>query len=194
LTEHVWTNTVPERLAGTPVLAGRFDLDREAVCPAGGLGGSIPLCQAHGRAGQAPARPVLRLCGPLIPEGAAAVGQRPGRRLASQSKDGPSHSWWGTSPSRCVCPRGCGRCGWVDRGIARRPLVQSLDRLGQYSLGRVRSNQVFYFAPRRQPKRGRPRSYGQKCRVDQWVKRTPSQLRHQSTALKIRGKERSMRV
>src|SRR5918999_91883 len=74
--------TVPERLAGTPVLAGRFDLDREAVCPAGGLGGSIPPCQAHCRAGQAPARPVLRLCGPLIPDGAAAVGQRPGRRLA----------------------------------------------------------------------------------------------------------------
>jgi hypothetical protein len=44
----------------------------------------------------------------------------------------------------------------VDRGIASRPLVQSLDRLGQYILGRVRSNQVFYFAPRRQPKRGRP--------------------------------------
>jgi hypothetical protein len=47
----------------------------------------------------------------------------------------------------------------VDRGIASRPLVQSLDRLGQYVLGRVRSNQVFYFAPRRQSKRGRPRSH-----------------------------------
>jgi hypothetical protein len=51
------------------------------------------------------------------------------------------------------------RQGWVvDRGIARRPLGQSLDRLGQYILGRVRSTQVFYFAPRRQPKRDRPRN------------------------------------
>ena len=82
----------------------------------------------------------------------------------------------------------------VDRGIASRPLVQSLDRLGQYILGRVRSNQVFYFAPRRQPKRGRPRSYGQKCRVDKLVKRFPERLQYQTTTLKIRGKERTVRV
>src|ERR671915_820382 len=82
----------------------------------------------------------------------------------------------------------------VDRGIASRPLVQALDRLGQYILGRGRSHQVFYFAPRRQPKRGRPRSYGQKCRVDQLVKRTPSRLQHRTTTLKIRGKERTVRV
>ncbi len=56
------------------------------------------------------------------------------------------------------------------------------------------SNQVFYFAPRRQPKRGRPRSYGQKCRVDRLVKRFPERLQHQSTPLKIRGKERTVRV
>src|ERR687896_1241463 len=43
--------TVPERLAGTPVLAGRFDLDREAVCPAGGFGGPIPSRQACHRSG-----------------------------------------------------------------------------------------------------------------------------------------------
>jgi hypothetical protein len=82
----------------------------------------------------------------------------------------------------------------VDRGIASRPLVQSLDRLGQYILGRVRSNQVFYFAPRRQPKRGRPRSYGQKCRVDKLVKRFPEWLQHQTTTLKIRGQDRTVRV
>ena len=46
----------------------------------------------------------------------------------------------------------------VDRGIASRSLVDSSDRLGQYVLGRVRSNQVFYFAPRRQPCRGRRRT------------------------------------
>src|SRR5438067_6145995 len=82
----------------------------------------------------------------------------------------------------------------VDRGIVSRPLVQSLERLDQYVLGRVRSNQVFYFAPRRQPKRGRPRSYGQKCRVDKLVKRFPERLQHQTTTLKIRGKERTVRV
>jgi len=68
----------------------------------------------------------------------------------------------------------------VDRGIVSRPLVQSLDRLDQYALGRVRSNQVFYFAPRRQPQRGRRRIYGQKCRVDKLIKRFPERLRHQT--------------
>jgi hypothetical protein len=82
----------------------------------------------------------------------------------------------------------------VDRGIASRPLVQSLDRLGQYILGRVRSNQVFYFAPRRQPKRGRPRSYGQKCRVDRLVKRFPERLQCQTATLKVRGRERTVRI
>jgi Transposase DDE domain len=82
----------------------------------------------------------------------------------------------------------------VDRGIASRPLVQSLDRLGQYVVGRVRSNQVLYFVPRRQPGRGRRRTYGQKCRVDKLVKRTPSRLQHQTSTLKIRGKERTVRV
>ena len=82
----------------------------------------------------------------------------------------------------------------VDRGIVSRPLVQSLDRLGQYVVGRVRSNQVFYFAPRRQPCRGRRRTYGQKCRVDKLVKRFPERLQHQTTTLRIRGKERTVRV
>jgi hypothetical protein len=82
----------------------------------------------------------------------------------------------------------------VDRGIASRPLVQSLDCLGQYIVGRVRSNQVFYFAPRRQPGRGRRRTYGPKCRVDKLVKRFPKRLQHQTTTLKIRGKERTVRV
>jgi DDE family transposase len=83
----------------------------------------------------------------------------------------------------------------VDRGLVSRPLVRSLlDRLGQYILGRVRANQVFYFAPRRQPRRGRRRIYGQKCRVDKLVKRFPERLQHQTTTLKIRGKERTVHV
>ena len=82
----------------------------------------------------------------------------------------------------------------VDRGIASRPLVQSLDRLGQSILGRVRSNQVFYFAPRRQLSRGRRRTYGQKCRVDQLIKRFPERLHYQTATLKVRGKERTVRL
>jgi len=82
----------------------------------------------------------------------------------------------------------------VDRGIISRPLVQSLERLDQYVLGRVRSNQLFYFAPRRQPPRGRRRSYGQKCRVDKLIKRFPERLRHQTALLKVRGKARTVRI
>jgi hypothetical protein len=82
----------------------------------------------------------------------------------------------------------------VDRGIVSRPLVQSLDRLDQYALGRVRSNQVFYFAPRRQPQRGRRRIYGQQCRVDKLIKRFPERLRHQTATLKVRGKARTVRI
>jgi Transposase DDE domain len=82
----------------------------------------------------------------------------------------------------------------VDRGIISRPLVQSLGRLDQYVLGRVRSNQVFLFAPRRQRQRGRHRIYGQKCRVDKLTKRFPERLRHQTATLKVRGKVRTGRV
>src|ERR687891_646148 len=82
----------------------------------------------------------------------------------------------------------------VGRGIVSRPLVQSLDRLDQYTLGRVRSNQVFYFAPRRQPQRGRRRIYGQKCRVDKLIKRFPERLRHQTATLKVRGKARTVHI
>jgi hypothetical protein len=58
----------------------------------------------------------------------------------------------------------------------------------------VRSNPVFYFAPRRQPRRGRRRSYGQKCRVDKLIKRFPERLHHQTALLKVRGKARTVRI
>ena len=77
----------------------------------------------------------------------------------------------------------------VDRGILSRPLVQVLDRQGHFALGRARKNQVFYFAPRRQPRRGRKRTYGQKCRVDQLVNRFADRLRQQTTKLMLRGTE-----
>jgi hypothetical protein len=58
----------------------------------------------------------------------------------------------------------------------------------------VRANQVFYFAPRRQPQRGRRRIYGQKCRVDKLIQRFPERLRHQTTILKVRGKDRTVHI
>ena len=91
-------------------------------------------------------------------------------------------------------PTGVHHVWVVDRGLVSRPLVHSLDRLDQYVLGRVRANQVFYFAPRRQPQRGRRRIYGQKCRVDKLIKRFPERLRHQTATLKVRGKDRTVRI
>lgn len=82
----------------------------------------------------------------------------------------------------------------VDRGILSRPLVQVLDRQGHFVLGRARKNQVFYFAPRRQPRRGRKRTYGPKCRVDQLDKRFADRLRHQTPKLVVRGQERVAEV
>ncbi|MCA1628456.1 MAG: hypothetical protein LC742_10905 [Acidobacteria bacterium] len=82
----------------------------------------------------------------------------------------------------------------VDRGILSRPLVQALDRHGHFALGRARKNQVFYFAPRRQPRRGRKRTYGQKCRVDQLGQRFADRLCQQTMKLVVRGAERVAEV
>ena len=82
----------------------------------------------------------------------------------------------------------------VDRGILSRPLVQALDRHGHFALGRARKNQVFYFAPRRQPRRGRQRIYGQKCRVDRLDKRFCERLCRQTMKLAVRGQERVAEV
>ncbi len=82
----------------------------------------------------------------------------------------------------------------VDRGILSRPLVQVLARQGHFALGRARKNQVFYFAPRRQPRRGRQRTYGPKCRVDQLGRRFTERLRYQTMKLVVRGQERVAEV
>lgn len=83
----------------------------------------------------------------------------------------------------------------VDRGILSRTLVRSLSGLGHWALGRARSNQVVYFAPRRQSKgRGRKRQYGQKCRVDKLLDRFPERMSQQKMKLKVRGREREVRV
>ena len=85
---------------------------------------------------------------------------------------------------------------WVgDRGLISRPLLRAIGGLGQFVLGRVRCNQVVYFAPLRQStRRRRPKLFGQKCRVDKLLKRSPQRLRHQKIRLQIRGKERTVKV
>jgi len=85
----------------------------------------------------------------------------------------------------------------VDRGLLSRPLLRALCRQGQFALGRVRCNQVVYFAPRRQKRgrgRGRKRTYGAKCRVDKLVARFPERLRHEQMKLHVQGRERQVRV
>jgi hypothetical protein len=82
----------------------------------------------------------------------------------------------------------------VDRGIISRPLLRALAAIGQFALGRLKTNQVVYFAPRRQPRKGRKKTYGQKCRVDQLVKRFPDRLRKKSGKLEVHGKERKIEI
>ncbi len=84
----------------------------------------------------------------------------------------------------------------VDRGIISRPLLRALQALSQFALGRVRANQVVYFAPRRQPKRGRKKTYRQKCRADQLLRRFPDRLRKRRGELicpRQRAKGRDLR-
>lgn len=91
-------------------------------------------------------------------------------------------------------PAGIRHVWVVDRGIISRPLLRALEALSQFALGRVRANQVVYFAPRRQPKRGRKKTYGQKCRVDRLLKRFPDRLRKQRGELHVQGKERKIEI
>ncbi len=85
---------------------------------------------------------------------------------------------------------------WVlDRGLLARPCLRALCEQEQFALGRVRRNQVVYFAPRRQHKgRGRKKSYGAKCRVDKLLTRFPTRLCHQQMKLHVQGREREVSV
>ena len=54
---------------------------------------------------------------------------------------------------------------------------------------------MVYFAPLRQSAhRRRPKLFGQKCRVDKLLKRFLQRLRQQKISLRIRGKERTVKV
>ncbi|MDQ3009815.1 MAG: hypothetical protein M3X11_03820 [Acidobacteriota bacterium] len=50
----------------------------------------------------------------------------------------------------------------VDRGIISRPFLRALEALGQFGLGRLKTNQVVYFVARRQSQKGRKKTYGQR--------------------------------
>jgi hypothetical protein len=92
-------------------------------------------------------------------------------------------------------PEGVRHVGVGDRGLISRPLLRAIGGLGQFVLGRVRCNQVVYFAPLRQSaRRRRPKLFGQKCRVDKLLKRFPQRVRPQKMRLRIRGKERTVQV
>jgi hypothetical protein len=100
----------------------------------------------------------------------------------------------GSLATQLRLPEGIRHVWIVDRGIISRTLLRALEAISQFALGRVKANQVVYFAPRRQPKRGRKKTYGQKCRVDQLVKRFPDRLRKQRGELHVQGKERKIEI
>jgi hypothetical protein len=91
-------------------------------------------------------------------------------------------------------PGGVRHCWVVDRGIVSRALLRELHYLKQYLLGRLRRNQNVYFAPAAPARSGRPRIYGEKCRVDELLQRFPAQLRRQAMKLRVWGKERQVEV
>ena len=87
----------------------------------------------------------------------------------------------------------------VDRGILRRPLLRTLEGLGHRVVGRVRCNQVVFFAPTAEEgqvvaRQRRPRVYGQKCRGDQLRSPWPERLREQKMMLRVHGRERIVRL
>jgi hypothetical protein len=83
----------------------------------------------------------------------------------------------------------------VDRGLLNRPLLRSLGKQGQFALGRIKCNQVVYFAPRRKPRgRGRRKTCGARCRVDQLRKRFGERLQHEKMKLHVAGREREVEV
>lgn len=82
----------------------------------------------------------------------------------------------------------------VDRGLLARSLLRSLDTLAQFALGRVRANQVVYFAPRRQPKKGRKKTYGVQCRVDRLLTQYPERLRKTEGKLWVQGQARAVKI
>lgn len=83
----------------------------------------------------------------------------------------------------------------VDRGLLTRPVLRAVATRGQFALGRVKCNQVVYFVPQAQARgRGRRKAYGIKCRVDKLLRRFAHRLQHRPMKLRVRGRERTVRV
>jgi hypothetical protein len=86
----------------------------------------------------------------------------------------------------------------VDRGILSRPLLRALRQLGHEVVGRVRCNQVVYFAPPAETPpathKRRPRVYGLKCRMDQLRTHCGDHLREQKMLFQVHGHERIVRL
>lgn len=158
---------------------GLFHRTKRVMGRAKHLKGHCYVCAAHlyRYASQRGQRWASVLCGALLYVKGRPIPELVGR-LAGQLR----------------LPAGVRHVWIVDRGILSRPCVRAVSALSQFVLGRVRSNQVIYFAPRRQPRRGRPRAFGQKCRVDRLTRRFPQWLREQRMALRVRGKDRIVRV
>jgi len=91
-------------------------------------------------------------------------------------------------------PAGIRHCWIVDRGILCRGLLRELGDLKQFALGRLRCNQVVYFAPAQTQTGGRHRIFGEKCRVDQLLHRFPDRLQSQQMKLRVWGKARTVEV
>jgi hypothetical protein len=91
-------------------------------------------------------------------------------------------------------PAGIRHCWIVDRGILCRRLLREVGDLKQFALGRLRCNQVVYFAPTQRQTAGRHRIFGEKCRVDQLLARFPDRLQRQQMKLRVWGKERIVEV
>jgi len=91
-------------------------------------------------------------------------------------------------------PEGVRHCWIVDRGILSRGLVRELRALKQYVLGRVRCNQVVYFAPEQEETGGRKRIFGAKCRMDELRTRFGDRLRRHEMKLRVWGRERTVYV
>lgn len=91
-------------------------------------------------------------------------------------------------------PEGIRNCWIVDRGILCRGLLRGLGELKQFVIGRMRRNQVVYFAPEQSKTGGRQRIYGEKSRVDQLRTQFPDRLRRQEMTLRVWGKLHKVEV
>jgi hypothetical protein len=99
--------------------------------------------------------------------------------------------------NHCRLPAG-GRHVWLgDRGMLSRPRGRGVATVGHFTLGRVRRNQVVYFPPAvaasSPARRGRPRLYGEGCRVEPLRRRYARCLRQHTLMRRVRGRDRVVR-